>query len=75
MRIHALRHQAVETGAAVGAPAEAAALKGSHDGGHPASAPYFEEQEGAWCGMHALNNYMGGPYVTQDACMRAAERE
>ena len=35
-------------------------------------AAYFEEQEGAWCGMHALNNYFGGPYVTQDACRRAA---
>ena len=35
-------------------------------------AAYFEEQEGAWCGMHALNNYLGGPYVTQDACRRAA---
>ena len=22
---------------------------------------YFEKQDGAWCGMHALNNYLGGP--------------
>ena len=33
---------------------------------------YFEEQEGAWCGMHALNNYLGGPYVKRDDCRRAA---
>ena len=24
--------------------------------------------------MHALNNLLGGPYVTQDACRRAASR-
>ena len=24
--------------------------------------------------MHALNNFLAGPYVTQDACRRAAER-
>ena len=36
--------------------------------------PYFERQVDAWCGMHALNNYLGGPYVTQDACKRAARR-
>ena len=24
--------------------------------------------------MHALNNYLGGPYVTQDACRRAADQ-
>ena len=36
--------------------------------------PYFEEQVGAWCGLHALNHYLGGAYVTQDACRRAAAR-
>ena len=35
---------------------------------------YFEEQRGAWCGMHALNNYLGGPYVTAEACERAARQ-
>ena len=35
---------------------------------------YFEEQVGAWCGLHALNHYLGGAYVTQDACRRAAVR-
>ena len=33
---------------------------------------YFEAQEGEWCGMHALNNYKGGPYVDRDACRDAA---
>ena len=33
----------------------------------------FEKQDGVWCGMHALNNYLGGPYVTRDACRRAAD--
>ena len=33
---------------------------------------YFEEQIGAWCGMHVLNNLLQGPYVTQDACRLAA---
>ena len=36
--------------------------------------PYFERQVGAWCGMHALNNYLGGPYVAQSACKLAANR-
>ena len=35
------------------------------------SGDYFEAQVGAWCGMHALNNLLGGPYVTQDDCRRA----
>ena len=34
---------------------------------------YFERQRGAWCGMHALNNYKGGPYIDRDACRRAAD--
>ena len=34
---------------------------------------YFERQRGAWCGMHALNNYMKGPYISRDACRRAAD--
>ena len=33
---------------------------------------YFEPQQGAWCGMHALNNFQGGPYVTRTDCRRAA---
>ena len=33
---------------------------------------YFEEQRGAWCGMHAINNYLRGPYVTEDDCRWAA---
>ncbi len=37
----------------------------------PVDGDYFETQDDAWCGMHALNNYMGGPYVTKDACRRA----
>ena len=36
--------------------------------------PYFEAQEGAWCGLHALNNYLGGPYVRRDDCGLAAAR-
>ena len=24
--------------------------------------------------MHALNNYLGGPYITRDACVRAARQ-
>ena len=45
---------------------ESAGARSMHD--------YFEHQDGAWCGMHALNNYIGGPYVTKDACRRAASR-
>lgn len=33
---------------------------------------YFERQLGAWCGMHALNNYLGGAYVTKKDCQAAA---
>ena len=42
-----------------------------------ASAPhlvYFETQEGAWCGKHALNNLKEGPYVTCEACGLAARQ-
>ena len=35
---------------------------------------YFEKQEGAWCGMHALNNLLRGPMVDKDACRLAAVR-
>ena len=35
--------------------------------------PYFEHQEEAWCGMHALNNLLGGPYVTKSDCRAAAD--
>ena len=40
--------------------------------GASTSSAYFEAQHDAWCGLHALNNYLGGPYVTEDACERAA---
>ena len=33
---------------------------------------YFEWQDGAWCGMHAVNNYVGGPYVDKQMCRNAA---
>ena len=34
---------------------------------------FFEPQEDAWCGMHALNNYcLKGQLVDQDACRAAA---
>ena len=35
---------------------------------------YFENQTGAWCGMHALNNFLGGEYVNEETCRRAARR-
>ena len=35
---------------------------------------YFEAEEGAWCGMHALNNYYGGHYVAQQDCRSAARQ-
>ncbi len=35
---------------------------------------YFEIQTDAWCGMHALNNLVGGPYVTRDDCLGAARQ-
>ena len=38
----------------------------------PGDPDYFEEQQDAWCGMHALNNFLGGPYVNKDQCRRAA---
>ena len=36
--------------------------------------PYYEIQVDAWCGMHSLNNFLGGPYVTQDDCRRACSQ-
>ena len=33
---------------------------------------FFDPQDRAWCGMHALNNYMLAPLVEQDDCRRAA---
>ena len=35
---------------------------------------YFDMQVGAWCGVHALNNLLGGPYVTQEECRFAARQ-
>ena len=62
---------------AEGAPGTSAAATPGQFPATPApcaSTSYFEAQDGAWCGMHVLNNYLGGPYVTQDACRRAARR-
>ena len=39
---------------------------------HTCPYDHFEEQSGAWCGMHALNNLLRGDYVDKDACTRAA---
>ena len=33
--------------------------------------PFFEEQAAGWCGKHALNNLLGGPFVDEDACRAA----
>ena len=35
---------------------------------------FFDQQQGAWCGMHALNNYLLGPFVNQDSCRLAAHQ-
>ena len=35
---------------------------------------YFEVQQEAWCGMHALNNFRGGPFVSKDDCIAAARQ-
>ena len=34
--------------------------------------PYFQKQDGAWCGMHALNSYKKGDYVQKKDCRLAA---
>ena len=34
---------------------------------------YYEVQLEGWCGMHALNNYLGGTKVTERDCRRAYE--
>ena len=39
----------------------------------PTSSWYFEPQFGACRGKHALNSFLGGPYVTQDACRRRVQ--
>ena len=33
--------------------------------------PYYEIQDRGWCGKHAINNFLGGDFVTQDACRQA----
>ena len=33
---------------------------------------YFEAQEDAWCGMHAVNNYRLGPCISKEQCRQAA---
>ena len=35
---------------------------------------YYEVQLEGWCGMHAINNYLGGPKVTTRDCRRAYEK-
>ena len=55
--------------------AEPARRSNADPGGTPCTASswgYFEEQREGWCGMHALNNYCGGPYVTRHDCRSAA---
>ena len=50
---------------------------GSGDRLRPADAldsAYFEKQSGAWCGMHALNNLLGGPFVDKSSCRTAAKQ-
>ncbi len=41
---------------------------------HVGQSEYFEAQQGAWCGMHALNNFLGGPFVDRAACRAAAQQ-
>ena len=38
------------------------------------SRPYYEIQVDGWCGKHALNNFLEGPYVTEDDCRRACSQ-
>jgi hypothetical protein len=45
----------------------------SHSIENTCSGVYFETQDGAWCGMHALNNLYGGNYVTKDDCRNAVD--
>ena len=48
--------------------------KTSGTSGEAARGVYFEEQDDAWCGMHALNHFLGGPYVTKPDCKAAARQ-
>ena len=41
---------------------------------HSRSYDFFDTQSCAWCGMHALNNLLGGPMVDTEACRLAAKR-
>ncbi len=59
-----------EGGGAPAATAPAAGDEAMAQAG--ACSEYFEEQDAGWCGMHALNNYLGGLYTTQDSCRSAA---
>ena len=68
------RQNEVEAGVVTSAEASKEQLPGVSPSSSSALELYFERQEGAWCGMHALNNYLGGPYVNQDDCRRAARR-
>lgn len=36
--------------------------------------PYYEIQVDAWCGMHAINNFLGGPYCTREDCRSASSQ-
>ena len=55
------------------APSGRQALAASASAHQANIAEYFEPQIGAWCGMHALNNYTGGPHVDRESCRRAAD--
>ena len=54
-----------ERGTEVGSGAQGEA------GAAEAGGVYHEVQVAAWCGKHALNNLLGGPYVTEQSCRDA----
>ena len=41
---------------------------------HQHVSPYYEIQVDAWCGMHAINNFLGGPYCTRADCRSACSQ-
>jgi len=43
-----------------------------HTGQHVT--PYYEVQLDAWCGMHAINNFLGGQYCTPADCRSACSQ-
>ena len=36
--------------------------------------PFYQVQVDAWCGLHAINNFLGGPYCTEADCHSACAR-